>query len=167
MLMWNSSFFLSLQGMSLSLVPVAPTLEHRASVKRFHFSLLIVRQSVGFLARGIAPSQGRYLQKHRINAFRYPCLEWHSKPRSHSSSERKQFMPQTARPLWSDSKVWIALNSLFGNLQDLAVRHNGIIALHLLLPADIQRPFRSTGESNLRLFAGHRRLYRRFPLLEL
>jgi hypothetical protein len=33
----------------------------------FHFSFLIRRQSVGLLGRGISPSQGRYLYKHRIN----------------------------------------------------------------------------------------------------
>jgi hypothetical protein len=35
---------------------------------------------------------------------RHPCLELDSKPRSQSTSERKQFMPQTARPLWSANK---------------------------------------------------------------
>jgi hypothetical protein len=34
----------------------------------FHFSYLILRQSVGILGPGISPSQGRYLYKHRINA---------------------------------------------------------------------------------------------------
>jgi hypothetical protein len=41
-------------------------------------------QSVGLLRRGISLSQGRYLHteqhKHRINAHRYPCLEWDSIP---------------------------------------------------------------------------------------
>jgi hypothetical protein len=53
---------------------------------------------------GIRPSQGRYLHKqqhkHRINAYRHPCLEWDSNPRSQRSSERRQFIPQTVRPLW-------------------------------------------------------------------
>jgi hypothetical protein len=40
--------------------------------------------------------------KHRINAHRHPCLEWDSNPRSQLSSERRQFMPYTARPLWSE-----------------------------------------------------------------
>jgi hypothetical protein len=44
----------------------------------FHFSFLIVGQSVGLLERGISPSQGRYLYKHRINADRHRCLEWDS-----------------------------------------------------------------------------------------
>jgi hypothetical protein len=44
-------------------------LQNRASVKRFvSLQFLILRQSVGVLGRGITPSQGRYLQKHRIKA---------------------------------------------------------------------------------------------------
>jgi hypothetical protein len=66
----------------------------------FHFSFLILRQSVGLLGRGLSPSQDRYLHKHRINADRYSCFEWDSNPRSQLSSERRQFMPLTARPLW-------------------------------------------------------------------
>jgi hypothetical protein len=56
-------------SLSLSLFPVASTLEHRASVKRFFlFSFLILRESVGFLGRGTSLSQGRYLQHtYRIN----------------------------------------------------------------------------------------------------
>jgi hypothetical protein len=43
-------------------IPVAPTLEHMASVKRFvPLQSLNLRQSVGLLGRGINPSQGRYL----------------------------------------------------------------------------------------------------------
>jgi hypothetical protein len=57
-------------------------------------------QSIGLLGRGISPLQGRYLHtgqhKHRINAHRYPCLEWDSNSRSQCLSERRQFM---ARPL--------------------------------------------------------------------
>jgi hypothetical protein len=60
-------------------------------------------QSVGLLGRGISPLQGRYLHtgqhKHRINAYRHPCLKWDSNPRSQSLSERRQFMYQSARPL--------------------------------------------------------------------
>jgi hypothetical protein len=54
-------------------------------------------QSVGFLGWRISSSQGSYLHigqhNHRINAHRYPCLEWDSNPRSQRSSERRQFMP--------------------------------------------------------------------------
>jgi hypothetical protein len=57
-------------------------------------------QSVGLLGWGISPPQGRYLNtgqhKHIINTD--PWLEWDSNPRS---SKRRQFMPQTERPLWS------------------------------------------------------------------
>jgi hypothetical protein len=47
----------------------------------FHFSFLILRQSVGLLGWGISPSQFRYLYKHRINTGKHPCLDWDSNPR--------------------------------------------------------------------------------------
>jgi hypothetical protein len=57
----------------------------------------------GHLRRGIGPSQGPYLHterhKHRISAHRHPRPEWDSNPRSQRSSERRQFIPQTARLL--------------------------------------------------------------------
>jgi hypothetical protein len=40
----------------------------------------------------------RPLPAHRINAHRHTCLEWDSNSRSQHSSERRQFMPHTARP---------------------------------------------------------------------
>jgi hypothetical protein len=50
-------------------------------------------QPVGFLGRGISPSQGRNLRTeqhgHRINAHRHPCLERNSNPPSKRSSERR------------------------------------------------------------------------------
>jgi hypothetical protein len=62
-------------------------------------------QLVGLLGWGISPSQGRYLHtgqhKHRINAHRRPCLKWDSNTRSQCLSGQRQFMPQTARSLWS------------------------------------------------------------------
>jgi hypothetical protein len=54
----------------LSLSPAAPSLEHRASVKRF-VSLQFLNPKTGLLGRGISPSQGRYLHKDRINADIY------------------------------------------------------------------------------------------------
>jgi hypothetical protein len=49
-------------SLSLSLFPVAPTLEHRAYVKCFvSLQFLNPTQSVGLLGRGISPLQGRYL----------------------------------------------------------------------------------------------------------
>jgi hypothetical protein len=66
-------------------------------------------KTVGPLRRVISSSQGLYLNtrqhKHRINAHththtKHSCLEWDSNPRSQRSSERRHFMPQTARPLW-------------------------------------------------------------------
>jgi hypothetical protein len=53
---------------ALSLFPVALTLEHRASMKRF-VSFQFLRQSVGLFGRGISSSQGRYLhtEQHKQN----------------------------------------------------------------------------------------------------
>jgi hypothetical protein len=45
------------------------------------------------------PTQKQH--KHRINTHRHPCLKWDSKPRSQYMSGGRQFMSQTARPLWS------------------------------------------------------------------
>jgi hypothetical protein len=93
---WNS-IYLSICG-STALVDLG----------RF-FRFLIYTQPVGLLARGISPSQGRYLHteqhKHIINAHRHLCLEWDSNPRSQCSNERRWFMPSIARPLWSALSV--------------------------------------------------------------
>jgi hypothetical protein len=62
-------------SLSLSLL-VAPTLEHRASVKRFvSLEFLNLGQPVGFLARRLADTY-----TNRINADKHPCLEWDSNP---------------------------------------------------------------------------------------
>jgi hypothetical protein len=56
-------------GSLISVHPRCSHLEHRASVKRFvSLQFLNLRQSVGLLGRGISPSQGRYVHKHRMNA---------------------------------------------------------------------------------------------------
>jgi hypothetical protein len=73
------------------------------------FSFLIYTQSVGLPGQGSARRKAATYtgqHRHRINAHRHPCLEWDSKPRSQRSSKRRQFMPQTARPLWSASGVF-------------------------------------------------------------
>jgi hypothetical protein len=90
----NTMFHKNSFLLSLSLFPVAPTwsLEHPWNAS-FLFSFLILRQSVGLLGRGINPSQGRYLYKHRINTDKHPCLQWESNPWSHRLSGRRQFMP--------------------------------------------------------------------------
>jgi hypothetical protein len=63
---------------TLSLFPVAPTWSRgHPWIASFHFSFLILRQSVGLLERGINPSQGFYL-KQTQNKHRHPCLEWDS-----------------------------------------------------------------------------------------
>jgi hypothetical protein len=71
----NSFKSLDTLSLSSSLFPVHPTLEHRASAKRFvSLQFLNLRHSVGLLGRVISPSQGRYLthtqNKHKQN----PCL---------------------------------------------------------------------------------------------
>jgi hypothetical protein len=53
---------------------------------------------------GMTPLTGyhpvaRPLPTHRINAHIHPCLEWDSNPRPQRSSERRQLMPQTVRPV--------------------------------------------------------------------
>jgi hypothetical protein len=60
-------------------------------------------QSVGLLGRRISPSHCLYLhtRQHKQNKRRYPCLQWDSNQRPQNSRRWKQFMPQTARPLWS------------------------------------------------------------------
>jgi hypothetical protein len=69
-------------NLSLSLSTVAPTLEHRTSVKRFVSPLFLnLRELVGLLERGISPLHGRYLHnttQTRTDADRHPCLEWNS-----------------------------------------------------------------------------------------
>jgi hypothetical protein len=67
------------------------------------FSFLIHIQSVRPLGWGSGRCRAAtYTEQHqhRINAHRYPCLEWDSKPRSQCSSRRRQFIPYIARPLW-------------------------------------------------------------------
>jgi hypothetical protein len=89
------------------------------------FSSLIHAQSVGFLGRGISPSQGRYLHtgqhKHRINVHRHPYLDGNSNPRSQCSSRRRQLMPYTARPLWWASKLSLNLGKCPIHNKTLAV----------------------------------------------
>jgi hypothetical protein len=58
---------------------------------------------------GWARREGRYLHtdqhKHRMNIDRHSCLKWDSNPRSQCSSGWRQFMPLTARPLWSAGDI--------------------------------------------------------------
>jgi hypothetical protein len=87
-------------SLSLSVFPVAPTwsVGHPWNAL-FHFSFLILKQSVGSARRKAAT----YTQSKR----KHPCLEWDSNPRSQCSKGRRQFMLQTARPLWSAGIVLI------------------------------------------------------------
>jgi hypothetical protein len=43
----------------------------------------------------------RTTQTQNNRTYRHPGLEWDSNPRSQRLSERRQFMPYAARPLWS------------------------------------------------------------------
>jgi hypothetical protein len=63
----------------------------------FHFSFLILRQSVGLLWREISPSQGRYIQRTTQTQHKRKHISMLSvgfEPTILCSSERKQFMPQ-------------------------------------------------------------------------
>jgi hypothetical protein len=55
-------------------------------------------QSVGFLGRGISPSQGSY---RTAQTHRHPYLQLDSNPRSKCLSGRRQFMTYTAQSPWS------------------------------------------------------------------
>jgi hypothetical protein len=77
--------------------------------------VILFTHTVGLLGRGISLSQGRCLhaEQHRVNAHRHPYLEWNSKPRPQSSGGRRQFMPYTARLLWSACGSSIRKKKLF------------------------------------------------------
>jgi hypothetical protein len=44
--------------------------------------------------------------------YRHPCLEWDSNPRSQSSSERTQFMPQTTHAVTVIATVKYTINKI-------------------------------------------------------
>jgi hypothetical protein len=62
-----------------------------------------------FIAR-LLPTHRTQRQK---NTHRHPSLEWDSNRRPQSLDGRSQFMPYTARPLWSDPDI--VISSLFSN----------------------------------------------------
>jgi hypothetical protein len=68
----------------------------------FTFTLWICWTVYDSLVGGIGPTQGLYLHTGQHNVEKtgtHPCLEWNSNPRSQCSSGRRQYVPQTARPL--------------------------------------------------------------------
>jgi hypothetical protein len=67
------------------------------------------------------------LPTHRINAQRHPCLEWDLNPWFQRSSERKQFMPYTTRPLWSASVTIIRLISILLLLSHINILNDGFL----------------------------------------
>jgi hypothetical protein len=52
------------------------------------------------VARPLPTHRTTHTQNKRTQ-YRHPCLDWNSNPWLQRSSERRQFMPYTARPLWS------------------------------------------------------------------
>jgi hypothetical protein len=74
-------------------------------------------QTLGLLARMISSSQGLYLnigqQKHRKTHthIKHPCSEWDSNRRSRLPSERRQYMPQTARLPWPALRVQVSIEN--------------------------------------------------------
>jgi hypothetical protein len=84
-----SSAFPGLLSISLSFSPVAPTLDHRASLKHFVSLQFLNPKTISrTFGRDISPSQGHCLHKHRTNADEYPFLEWDPNPRLQCSSSR-------------------------------------------------------------------------------
>jgi hypothetical protein len=82
---------------SLSLFPVAPILEHRASVKRFVSGQFLSPKTVGRTSwMGISPSQGRHLYKHRQT---YVSLEGFE-PTIPAFERAKTIDALDTRPLW-------------------------------------------------------------------
>jgi hypothetical protein len=86
---------------TLSLFPVAPTLEHKASVKIFVSVQFLNPKTVDrTLLTGDQPVAkplsytGKH--KHRINADRHPCLEWDSNhdPSFRASEDSSCFRPR-------------------------------------------------------------------------
>jgi hypothetical protein len=95
--------------------------------------LIHIRQDI--FERGISPSQGLYQHieqhKHRLNAHRHLCLEWDSNPQSERSSERRQFMPYIARPLWSTEWTCRSMYSRPRQWLEVSGQFNAPIALPL------------------------------------
>jgi hypothetical protein len=59
--------------------------------------------------------------KHGINAERQPCLEWDSNPRFKCLSWWRNFVPQTARALWSASNIMMLVYCGFEKLDKTAL----------------------------------------------
>jgi hypothetical protein len=75
---------------------LAPTLEHRADLS---VSWTFTGGRTPWTGDQVV---GRPLSKHRKTHthIKQPCPEWDSNPRSRPPSERRQYMPQIARPPW-------------------------------------------------------------------
>jgi hypothetical protein len=88
------SGLISSEQNSYSLFPVAPTLEHGASVELF-----VSLQFLNPITVDSAPWMGHELVSMPLptqtqkNTDKHPCLKWDSNPRSQLSSGWRQFMP--------------------------------------------------------------------------
>jgi hypothetical protein len=72
--------------------PVAPTLENRASVKRF-LSLQFLNPKTAGIASWTGDQPVAKPPPTKDNTDRHACLEWESNPRFQCLSVRRQFMP--------------------------------------------------------------------------
>jgi hypothetical protein len=82
-----------------------PKLRYWSMVRHLLWTLAAFLQFLILYRVGRTPWMGdqpvaRPLHTHRINIHRHPCLKWDSNPWFQCSSERRQFLPQTVRPLW-------------------------------------------------------------------
>jgi hypothetical protein len=75
-------------SLSLTLFPVAPTLEHRTSVKRFVSLQFLNPNTVGRTRWTGDRLVARTLPTQIQNQRRHPCLEWDSNPKSQCSNDR-------------------------------------------------------------------------------
>jgi hypothetical protein len=91
--------------MSVNLTAI-PLIPYSYGVEVFIF-LWIYTQSVGLFGRVISLSQGLYLytntEKHTHTLTKHPYPTWVSNPRSQRQSDRRDFMPETARLPWPPS----------------------------------------------------------------
>jgi hypothetical protein len=82
--------FLTVHVYILSLFPVAPTLEHRASVKHFVSLQFLSSKTVGRTPWTGDQAVARPLPTQTQNKRRHLCLEWDSNPRPQCSDDRRQ-----------------------------------------------------------------------------
>jgi hypothetical protein len=144
---------------------LAPILEHRAD-----FS---VSQAVGLLGREISSSQGLYLNtgQHKHTKTRthikHPCPERNSNPQSRPPSDRRLFMPQTARLPRTASHQYTYQNTV--SSQEFLIQFSCPMQIISKLYQEVlgrhYRPRRNVVGSGTMLQAGRSQL--RFPIRSL